>query len=124
MPKSITFWPTKWESVEQKTKFFRHFKKFMMSGCKPTLFYKWFYNRLHMTFGHMAHYDQNGFYEVWFSDSSAIQSFINHCLAYPCYGDPEYTYSDVEEALQDWLVANKRNWDSWANKRDEEVASL
>ena len=27
-------------------------------------------------------------------------------LAHPCWGDPAFTYSDVERALQSWLHQN------------------
>ena len=26
--------------------------------------------------------------------------FLKHTLRFPCYGDPEYTFSDVERAIQ------------------------
>jgi hypothetical protein len=31
---------------------------------------------------------------------------LEQIVQYPCYGDPAWTYSDVERALQDWLQAD------------------
>jgi hypothetical protein len=30
--------------------------------------------------------------------------FLKHTLRFPCYGDPEYTFSDVEKAIQREIV--------------------
>jgi hypothetical protein len=30
--------------------------------------------------------------------------FLEHTLRFPCYGDPEYTFSDVEKAIQREIV--------------------
>ena len=51
-------------------------------------------------FGHIAHYDLRGFYSTWFADDAARLSFLRHTLAFPCYGDPAYTFSDVERAIK------------------------
>lgn len=59
------FTATKWESAEQKAKFANHFVRFVKSGFKPTLFYSWFYKRLSMTFGHIAHFNRQGFWHTW-----------------------------------------------------------
>ena len=32
--------------------------------------------------------------------------FLEQTLLHPCYGDPAWTYSDVERALQAWLQAD------------------
>ena len=99
------FTPTQWETAEQKEKFFNQFVRFVNGGFKMSLFPKWFYQRLSMCFGHIAHYNQGGFYEEWFSDSG--DRFLSHCLSYRVCGDPEYTYSDVEKELQKWIRENR-----------------
>jgi hypothetical protein len=53
-----------------------------------------------MTFGHIAHYDRGGFYDTWFTRSRHKAAFIEKILRWPCHGDPEYTFSDVEQAVQ------------------------
>ena len=97
------FVPTKYSTAEEKAKFANQFVKFVDNGCQLKHFPKWFYRRLSMTFGHIAHYNLEGFYDTWFCHPSSLWNFIQHTLGYPCYGDPEYTYSDVEKAIQEWL---------------------
>lgn len=94
------FTPTKWESAEQKAKFANHFIRFVKSGFQRSLFYKWFYRRLSNTFGHIAHYDQHGFFSTFFEDTESKIRFIEITLNHPCYGEAEWTYSDAERALQ------------------------
>jgi len=95
-----TFTATKWNTAEDKEKFFKHFQKFVSSGYKWTLFPKWFYTRLSMTFGHIAHYDRAGFYSTFFQDAAGIEQFARMTMGATCYGDPDCTYSDVETAIQ------------------------
>ena len=56
-----------------------------------------------MTFGHIAHYNQGGFYSVFFETLQGKVDFLEQSLDYPCYGDPAYTYSDAERVIQNWL---------------------
>jgi hypothetical protein len=57
-----------------------------------------------MSFGHIAHYNRAQFYEEWFSSRAGQVRFLKHTLRFPCYGDPEYTFSDVERAIQREIV--------------------
>lgn len=97
------FTATKWDSVEQKEKFARQFIRFVESGFKRSLFYKDFYRRLSMSFGMIAHYNQAGFYSQFFEDEEGKREFLREVLSWPCYGQPDYTYCDVERHLQGWL---------------------
>jgi hypothetical protein len=97
------FKATKWDTVEDKEKFARHFQKFVESGFSERLFYKWFYTRLSMSFGNIARYNRGCFYDYYFVREESKREFLEHVLSYPCYGDPEWTYSDVEKYLQGWL---------------------
>lgn len=55
-----------------------------------------------MMFGHIAHYDRNGFYDEWFREGRADWTeYILDRGAW--FGDPEYTWSDVENAFVEWL---------------------
>lgn len=103
--KAEQFTPTQWDSAEQKARFANHFVRFLESGFNRNLFYKWFYNRLSMTFGHIAHYNQWAFYEYWFSNEEKCRRFVQHTLHPACggCGYPAYTYSDVEMALKKFL---------------------
>jgi hypothetical protein len=98
------FVPTKWNSAEDKAKFANHFVRFVESGFKKSLFQKWFYTRLSMTFGHIAHYNQGGFWAEFFETTSDQLRFLEQTTQCMCHGDPEYTYSDVEKAIRNWLV--------------------
>lgn len=96
------FVATKWDSTKDKVKFANHFVRFVESGFKHSLFYKWFYTRLSMCCGHIAHYDQNGFYDEWFVRREDKTSFIERWATQAIYGDPKCTYSDVERVLKNW----------------------
>jgi len=61
-----------------------------------------------MTFGHIAHYDRTGFYDIWFTRVPHKAAFIEKTLRWPCHGDPEFTFSDVEYAIQQ--VVRQRNY--------------
>ena len=98
------FTPTKWDTAEDKSKFANRFVKFVESGFKQSLFTKKFYNRLSNTFGHIAHYNQGGFWDTFFTSLPNKVAFIEQSVTYQCYGDPAWTYSDVERALQSWLM--------------------
>ena len=112
------FTPTEWDSAEQKAKFANHFVRFVESEFSPNLFYDWFYKRLSMTFGHIAHYNRAGFYETWFSSTEARLRFLEvsegrtglYALPPkgmgPC-GDPHFSYSDVERILMSWVFMNE-----------------
>jgi hypothetical protein len=53
-----------------------------------------------MCFGHIAHVDRPTFYETWFTSDQGRLHFFEKTLKWPCWGDPEYTFSDVERAIQ------------------------
>jgi hypothetical protein len=97
------FTATKWQDAEEKAKFARQFIKFVQWDFSKKQFTKAFYQRLSMTFSHIAHYNLGGFYEEFFTTTEGKLRFLRQTLAHPCYGDPAWTYSDVERALQQWL---------------------
>ena len=100
------FTPTKWDSAADKAKFANKFVSFVQGGFKREDFAKWFYQRLSNCFFHIAHHDVHGFYETWFDTPSCQVRFIENALDFPCYGQPEFNYCDVEKALQDWINTN------------------
>jgi hypothetical protein len=109
MPKifeAAQFTPTKFSTAEEKAKFANHFIRFVTSGFPKSMFPKWFYNELRHCFGHIAHYDQNGFYNEWFTNDLSKSLFIKMTVQHPCYGDPTHTFSDVERALIVYLRKN------------------
>jgi hypothetical protein len=94
------FTATKFSTAADKAEFGNTLLRFIESEWAPALFTKSFYNRLSMCFGHIAHYNRTQFYEEWFSSLAAQVRFLKHTLRFPCYGDPEYTFSDVESAIR------------------------
>jgi hypothetical protein len=117
------FTPTKFDTAEDKAKFANQFVKFVSSGFKQSNFTKAFYRRLSMTFGHIAHYNQYGFWDTFFTNVNDKVAFIEQSLNHPCYGDPAWTYSDVERALQTWLVENKVHINLRQEADEERTAS-
>jgi hypothetical protein len=97
------FTPTEFSTTEDKAKFANHFVAFVESDFSASKFPHWFYKRLSMCFGHIAHFNQGGFYETWFSSTASKVRFLKYTLDYGGYGDPRYTYSDVEQDLGVWL---------------------
>jgi hypothetical protein len=95
-----TFTATKWTSADDKAKFGSTLLKFIAADFPKTGFKKPFYSRLSNTFGHIAHYDLNGFYAEFFENAGGKIEFLQQTLQWPCWGDPAYTYCDVERVIQ------------------------
>jgi hypothetical protein len=102
------FVPTKFSMAADEAEFGNALLRFLDADCPQGLFTKKLYNRLSMTFGYIAHYDRAGFYETWFAQARPKAAFIEKILRWPCHGDLEYTFSDVEQALQ--RVVRDRNY--------------
>jgi len=107
----MTYTPTQWDTVADKEKFERQFKKFVEGGFQWKHFPKWFYKQLSMTFGHIAHNDQHGFYEEFFKTPEDRRRFIRQTLEYFPVGDPAWTYVDVERILQQWWKTKMEEYD-------------
>jgi len=99
---------TKFSTAQDKADFGNTFLHFIESEWARTAFSKSFYNRLSMCFSHIAHYDAAGFYTTWFTTDADRLRFLRHTLAWPCWGDPEFTFCDVERAIQQEI--RKRNY--------------
>lgn len=95
--------PTQFSTVQDKEKFVAQFKKFVESDFSANKFPKWFYTRLSMTFGHIAHFNQGGFFDVFFRSNGGKLDFLRRTLKYECYGSPDYTFSDAEREIQNWI---------------------
>jgi hypothetical protein len=100
------FAPTTWEDAEKKARFAKTFIKFVEADFPRRQFTKAFYRRLSQTFGHIAHYDMFGFYDQFFTTTEGKVRFLRQTLQWPAHGDPAFTYSDVERALQSWIIQN------------------
>ena len=107
-PKSFhasQFVATQWNSADDKAVFGNTYLHFIESEWKRSLFTKGFYQRLSNCFGHIAHYDQHQFYETWFTCDKDRLEFLSNTIAWPCWGDPTFTYSDVERAIKQQVCA-------------------
>jgi hypothetical protein len=108
LPAEVRFPPggfvaTQHSSADAKARFANHYVRFVAAGFAYDLFQPWFYRRLSTTFGHIAHYDLEGFYHTWFGRTFDQHGFVDQALRWRCPGDPAYTYCDVEAVLQEWL---------------------
>lgn len=100
------FTPTKWDDAKAKARFAQNFIRFVESDFRERRFTQAFYKRLALTYGHIAHFNRHGFYETFFSSTAGKVRFLRQTLRHPCWGDPAFTYSDVERVLQAWLHQN------------------
>lgn len=100
------FVPTRFSTAEDKAKFCNDLLRFIAEGFPRQRFTKALYSRLSHTFGHIAHYNANGFWSVFFEDTLCRLEFLKLTVAYPCYGDPRHTFRDVEELVRARLRAS------------------
>ncbi|WP_263359521.1 hypothetical protein [Acidicapsa ligni] len=102
------FVPTKFSTSADKAMFGNALLHFIESEWNETLFTKKFYNQLCNTFGHIAHYNRATFYSTWFTCDADRVRFLEQTLEWPCWGEAEFTFCDVERALQ--REVRKRNY--------------
>jgi hypothetical protein len=102
------FVPTEWSTAAEKATFGNTLLHFIDAGCPRELFTKKFYTRLSMTFGNIAHYNLEGFYDTWFTRDRHRADFVLKLLRWPCHGDPQFTFSDAEYAIQ--RLMRERNY--------------
>lgn len=96
------FTATQWATADEKATFANQLVRFILSDFKNT-FTKTMYNRLNGLFDHIAHYNREGFSNTWFERTQDQLAFLEHMDRARIYGDPTYTWSDVERELQTWL---------------------
>jgi hypothetical protein len=96
---AASFTATKWSTVEEKAKFANQLMAFIADDFPENKFTNAFYNRLHNCFMFIAHTDKQGFIATFFTCTEDKLEFLNLIARCPCYGSPEFTFSDVEEAV-------------------------
>lgn len=104
------FTPTKFATAADKAKFANALRRFVLGGFQPRQWTKSLYQRLALCFEHIAHYDQQGFWQEWFETSTDRLRWIEYILQRPCYGDPAYTWSDMEREFIVWLRQYTQDW--------------
>jgi hypothetical protein len=102
------FTATNFASAEDKAKWANKFTKFILGGFQRSAFKKEIYKQLQHMFGHCAEYDLNGFYYTWFEDTHRslhwVETVTTTWLA--GIGQPQFTWSDVEIKLVQWIREN------------------
>jgi hypothetical protein len=99
------FVATERTSAADKAVFGNTLLHFIESAWKQSLFTKRFYQQLSNCFGHIAHYDIHGFYQTWFTNDKDRLEFLRNASHWPCYGDPKFTFSDVERAVRRQILS-------------------
>jgi hypothetical protein len=94
------FRPTQWNSAEKKLAFANHLLNFIAADFPRKKFTKDFYNRLSCVFGFMPTTIWRGFCGTFFTCTAGKVRFLSSLLSHPNCGDPAYTYSEVEAAVQ------------------------
>jgi len=117
-------WPpfttTPWATPEDKRRFADRFVAFVEAGFPVTRFNKKFYRQLCQMFGHIAHFDRDGFYAAFFTSAHGKLEFIEHLFGHWVgVGDPAATWSDVEQAIAE--VAEERGWLERASREAAEA---
>lgn len=97
------FTPTQWTTQEDKAKFANDLIRFIQSDFKRTFFTKSLYKRLSSTFGFIAHYNLDGYYNTWFDGTFHQLTFLMRLRDTAIFGDPAFTYCDVEQVIQAWV---------------------
>lgn len=98
-PDAQDFTPTRFQPASNKAWFALHFLRFISSDCPRHQFTLRFYRQLIHCFGYIAFYDLDGFWTEFFSTPAGKVEFIEQALAWPCYGEPATTWSDVEREI-------------------------
>jgi hypothetical protein len=95
-------------TADDKAKWANKLTKFILGGFQRNSFKKEIYRQLHHMFGHCAEYDLDGFYHTWFEDTYKclhwLETIATTWLA--GIGQPQFTWSDVEIKLIQWIRDN------------------
>jgi len=72
------FAPTQWDSADQKAKFANMLMKFIVEDFPRSKFHEKLYQRLSSTFGHIAWYNRDGFYQQFFLTAEGKRSLCSN----------------------------------------------
>ena len=93
------FRATELHSAEAKAAFGNGLLAFVAEDFPRKRFTLRFYRVLCQHFGMIAHHDQHGSWEEYFTTTADKLRFLEELTAHPCWGDPAYTFSDLERAV-------------------------
>lgn len=96
------FSPTKYDSAEDKAKIVNDTIRFLRANTPLARFTKQLYSAYSLHFGHIAHYNREGFHDEWFSSAARRLRFVLQIVESPSWGfGPDWI--DVRNALLNWL---------------------
>lgn len=96
------FRDTPFDTAAEKHKVFKDLKRFIETGMPKERFTKKLYQHLSLHFGHIAHYNLDGFYETWFQTPKNQLDFLKKHRDEEI-GSPDNAWNDVRMALAQWL---------------------
>ena len=73
-------------------------------------------------FGHIANYDETGFWEVWFATPAKQRQFIRRIHEWVPMGDPNFCWSDVEREMKSWAATNAEAIDAVLTENERKFA--
>jgi hypothetical protein len=106
------FAATPHSTAEKKARFCAAFVRFVLAGFPRRLFKAELYCRLSTVFGHIAHFNAQGFWETWFSTPEQQRQFIQRVREWTPMGDPGFCWVDAERELKAWVAANSEAIDA------------
>lgn len=98
-----TVYKTGHGTAKDKAKFANDLAEFIVNDFPATRFSNRLYSTLSNCFGHIAHYNQHGFFHTWFDCDRNKLEWLEHALRYSAPGDPAYCFTDVERAIQQFI---------------------
>ena len=101
------FTATRFSTAQDKAQFVNHFVRFVQNDFPRSQFSQPFYQQLSNTFGHIAHFNLQGFYETFFLSPATKVDFLAQTLRWVPMGSPSHTYTDAERAIQAWLLQHQ-----------------
>jgi len=113
------FTATQHSTAEEKARFCDNFAKFILGGFPRSRFKSMFYRRLSNIFGHIAEYDETGFWEVWFVTPAKQCQFIRRIHDWVPMGDPHFCWSDVERELMSWATTEAEAIDAVLTENEQ-----
>ena len=87
------FTATQHSTADEKARFCVAFATFILSGFPRGRFKSKFYRRLSNIFGHIAEFDETGFWEIWFATPAKQRQFIRRIHEWVAIGDPNFCWS-------------------------------
>lgn len=95
----VAFTATKFHTGDDKAAFGNQLLAFIAEDFPERRFTQAFYRELSLHFGMIAWTDKHGFWAEYFTQLPDKLRFVEEIVAHPCYGLPEYTYSDLERVV-------------------------